>query len=267
MGASTEIAWTDSTFNPWWGCQRVSPGCENCYAETFDKRVGRADWGPGSLHRFFGDKHWNEPIKWNREAQAAGVRRRVFCASMADVFEDRRDLDEHRDRLWRLIAATPMLDWLLLTKRPENLAPMLPWRSPGAAPWGNVWIGTTVEDQKRADLRLPLLRLVPAIVRFVSFEPLLGPVSVDLAGLHWAIIGGESGHRARPFDLDWARSLLVQARVAGCAPFVKQMGDASVWPLAEGALHSLRAGRVRLKPKGGDPAEWPADLRVREFPR
>src|SRR5688572_457301 len=111
MGANSAIEWTDNTFNPWWGCQRVSPGCEHCYAETFDRRVhgrGNEHWGPSADRRFFGDKHWAEPRKWNREAEESGVRQRVFCASMADVFEDRRDLDDQRARLWDLIRETPM---------------------------------------------------------------------------------------------------------------------------------------------------------------
>ena len=146
MGEKTGIAWTDSTFNPWHGCQRVSPGCELCYAETFDARFGEPHWGPKAPRRFFGDKHWNEPLKWNRAAEASGVRRRVFCASMADVFEDRPDLVEHRLRLWKLIEATPHLDWLLLTKRPENIHRMLPKPTVDAdgntRPYfSNVWLG------------------------------------------------------------------------------------------------------------------------------
>lgn len=122
MGIETEIAWTDSTFNPWWGCQRVSPGCERCYAETFAKRVGLQVWGPKQERRFFGEKHWREPLRWNEQAAKAGARRRVFCASMADVFEERLDLAAARARLFGLIRLTPSLDWLLLTKRPENAA-------------------------------------------------------------------------------------------------------------------------------------------------
>jgi hypothetical protein len=127
MGKETGIAWTDATFNPWWGCQRVSPGCEHCYAEAQAKRYGHAVWGPESTtaRRFFGDKHWNEPRKWNADARAKFEVRRVFCASMADVFEDNRDLDGWRDRLWDLIEATPSLNWQLLTKRPENIARLI----------------------------------------------------------------------------------------------------------------------------------------------
>lgn len=119
MGAATEIAWTDATFNPWWGCVRVSPGCENCYAESFAKRTGNAVWGVQAPRRFFPDKHWSEPRKWNAAAEKAGIRKRVFCASMADAFERREELDPWRAKLFALIEETPWLDWQLLTKRPE----------------------------------------------------------------------------------------------------------------------------------------------------
>lgn len=226
-------------FNPWWGCSRVSPACQHCYAETFAHRYGHDIWGKDSERRFFGDKHWNEPLRWNRKAEADGVRRRVFCASMADVFEARADLDEHRARLWELIAATPWLDWLLLTKRPASVHVLAPARwfvEPGnllceacggsaSLPLGttcneheprmtgwpaNVWIGTTVEDQQRADERLPLLRSIPAPVRFLSCEPLLGPLDLDLTGISWVIVGGESGPGARPMDPEWVRTLREQ---------------------------------------------------------
>lgn len=146
MSEHSSIEWTDHTFNPWWGCARVSPACEHCYAETFSKRLGQKIWGVRAERRFFGDPHWREPLKWDRRAAKIGERHRVFCGSMCDIFEDRRDLDVHRERLWRLMAETPNLDWLLLTKRPENVALMAPWREP----WPfNVWLGTTVEDQNR----------------------------------------------------------------------------------------------------------------------
>ena len=178
MGADSKIEWTDHSFNPWWGCTRVSPGCEHCYAEAFDHRLGRADWGVKAERRFFGEKHWREPLKWDAEAARAGERRRVFCASMADVFEDREDLAAERAKVFSLITFTPHLDWLLLTKRPENMERLAP------AAWvhgwpTNVWAGCTVEDQKRADERIPHLLRVPAAVRFLSCEPLLGPVRLD----------------------------------------------------------------------------------------
>lgn len=184
MGEKSSIEWTDHTFNPWWGCTRVSPGCVHCYAETFDKRVhgkDRAHWGVKAGRRFFGDKHWNEPLRWNASAAKAGVRERVFCASMADVFEDRPELVEHRARLFALILATPSLDWLLLTKRPEKMV-RLAEEAGWEGDWpSNVWAGCTVEDQQRADERIPELLLVPAAVRFLSCEPLIGAVDLGLS--------------------------------------------------------------------------------------
>ena len=264
MGVLTEIAWTDHTFNPWWGCQRVSPGCEHCYAETFSKRVGLKVWGPTSDRRFFGEKHWNDPIKWNREALKAGVRRRVFCASMADVFEDRRDLDPWRIKLWRLIEDTPDLDWQLLTKRPENMLTLASecWR--GEWP-DNIWAGTTAEDQAHYDRRWPKLAMVPARVHFISHEPALGPIEIHeaLGGddspifPDWVITGGESGPGARPYEIRWARNLSMSAPV-DTAVFVKQMGSHALW----------NGARLRFESaKGGDPSEWPESGMVGGWPR
>jgi protein gp37 len=244
-GGST-IEWTDYTFNPWWGCHRVSPACQHCYADTWAHRLGMDLWGKNADRRFFGEKHWAEPLKWNARAERDGVRRRVFCASMADVFEDRADLDEHRRRLWRLITETPQLDWLLLTKRPDCIGRMVPWYwSWNGGEWPeNVWVGTTVEDQQRAIERIPRLLAVPAPVRFLSCEPLLGPVDLDrMASIvrtlreadpdtpftrewpDWVICGGESGHGARPLDPAWARSLQQQCEQGGVPFFFKQWGD------------------------------------------
>ena len=275
MGKETEIAWTDHTFNPCWGCQRVSPGCERCYAETFAKRTGHNVWGPSAEYRRFGDKHWNEPLKWNRDAGSEGVRRRVFCASMADVF-DLRGPVEDRARLWKLIIETPHLDWLLLTKRPQNIAELAPapWVTKGFPP--NVWLGTTVEDQKRAEERIPVLLDIPAAVRFLSCEPLLGPINVGSylgnggdvwpSHLDWVICGGESGPGARPFALEWAERLLNQCAAAGVPFFMKQLGAFTVSEQRT-TLEGEWAWRAGLKDrKGGDPAEWPEELRVRQFP-
>ncbi len=238
MGAKTKIQWTDHTFNCWWGCTRVSPGCENCYAETFAKRFG-VQWGAKEKRRLFGNKHWAEPLTWNTAAAHAGERRRVFCASMADVFEARRDLDDERTRLWTLIVQTPHLDWQLLTKRPDNMLRLTPpwWRSSWPP---NAWAGCTVEDQLRADERIPDLLKVPAL-HFLSCEPLLS--AVDLTRLHddemgarwnaltmgidWVICGGESGRNARPMQLDWVRSLRDQCVAAGVAFHFKQWGQSA----------------------------------------
>lgn len=264
MGAESKIEWCHHTFNPWWGCQRVSPGCEHCYAESFAKRVGLKVWGPesaGTPRRFFGDKHWAEPLKWNDRAAKLGVRERVFCASMADVFEDRADLIEPRARLYTLIAQTPSLDWLLLTKRPENIARMLL-----GARRENVWLGTTTEDQQRADQRLPHLLACAhlAAKTFVSYEPALGPVDfhyalepsqrdADLRGADsrwniapfgvrpdWIIAGGESGSKARPMREEWVRSVRGQCVDAGIAFFYKQKLDGRTkvsLPLLDGERH------------------------------
>lgn len=246
MGEVTKIAWCHHSYNPWWGCTKISPGCARCYASTFDKRVGGDNWKPDGPRRFFGDKHWAEPLKWNRAAEKAGVRRRVFCASMADVFEDRRDLDEHRARLWKLIDATPHLDWLLLTKRPDVMRRLWPWATAPA----NVWAGTTMEDQEHADYRADDLLRVPAVVHFASVEPMLGPVSLwamlkgkirdeslaalrspPLPGLTWVICGAESGHGARPAQVQWYRDLRDQCAVAGVPFLLKQAFRDEAGPL------------------------------------
>lgn len=209
MGKATAIEWTDHTFNPWWGCTKVSPGCDHCYAEVWARRVGQAVWGHKEPRRFFSAAHWKQPRAWNTEATESGTRRRVFCASMADVFEDRRDLDAARKQLWQIIADTPQLDWQLLTKRPQNVARLAPWKKQ----WpGNVWLGTTVEDQPRAALRIPILLRIPAKVRFLSCEPLVGPVDLSKfvrgnVDINWIIAGGESGPGARPMEPAWVRQL------------------------------------------------------------
>jgi len=260
MAQNSSIEWTDHTFNPWWGCVKVSQGCANCYAQTLDGRYNAKDphWGPNAPRRFFGEKHWNEPIKWNRDAETVGERRRVFCASMADVFEqlptnhpDRDQMNLERCRLFRLIAQTPWLDWLLLTKRPENIIPSLRWCEAAATdgfyqfyskwldgnPPTNIWLGTSVENQEAADKRIPHLLEVPARVRFLSCEPLLGPVDLNPylwppknfgnvpQWIHWVIVGGESGSDARPMHPERARSLRNQCNAAEVAFFMKQWGS------------------------------------------
>jgi protein gp37 len=218
---------------------KVSPACKHCYAESWSKRVGQAVWGINAERRFFSERHWDEPLRWDAEAEKRGVRHRVFCASMADVFEDRRDLDPWRERLWSLIAKTPNLDWLLLTKRPEAVAPMVPWVQPWPA---NVWIGTTAEDQEWAEERLPHLAKLPAAVRFISAEPLLGPLDLSRwmgETIDWVITGGESGPKARPSSPSWFRGLLNQCMAADVAFHFKQWGD---WAPGQGiSLAKLRA--------------------------
>ncbi len=225
MGENSKIEWTTHTFNPWWGCTKVSEACKHCYAESWAKRVGQRVWGPGSDRRLFGESHWRQPHRWNSKAQDQPERPRVFCASMADVFEDREELQPWRSKLWEVIEATPNLDWLLLTKRPQNVLRLSGW----SRSWPtNVWLGTTIELQKRADELLPYLAAVPAHVRFISAEPLLGPLQIDPwlgSTINWVITGGESGPKARPAAPTWFRELLLQCMRADVPFHFKQWGD------------------------------------------
>ena len=225
MGEHSAIEWTHHTFNPWIGCARVSPACENCYAELQEAvRWKRVEWGPHAPRHVTSDDNWRKPLTWDRKARILGERHRVFCASLSDVFEDRRDLDVHRERLWRLIEQTPSLEWLLLTKRPQHVRTLAPWHDDWPA---NVWLGTTVEDQRRAAERLPHLVEHPAVVRFLSVEPLLGPLDLrsHLHQIDWIILGGESGPGSRPMQIDWARSVRDQCGEFGVPLFFKQWGN------------------------------------------
>ena len=258
MGADSKIQWTDHTFNPWWGCTKVSPGCDHCYAETFDRRVGGAHWGKGAPRREFGQKHWNEPLKWNAVALRDRKPMCVFCASMADWTDAEAPAGavEQLHALWR---ATPWLQWLMLTKRPARIARCLP------PDWGhgyaNVWLGTTVDDVKHGLPRIDVLQNIPARVRFLSVEPQVEDLgNVYLDGIHWVIMGGESGPGARPYDPQWARDILHQCRMQGAAPFVKQMG--AVWA----RTNKARLSDGRPDTHGGNWDNWPSELRVREFP-
>lgn len=256
MAKNSSIEWTHHTFNPWWGCVKVSPACKNCYAEAWAKRLGLSMWGPRAQRRFFSDAHWKEPLRWNREAERDGERRRVFCASMADVFEARAELDETRHRLWRLIEETPALDWLLLTKRPERIGRCVPW----AEAWPrNIWLGTTAETQKWLDKRVPaLLKYAQAAVLFISAEPLLGALDARPylpapgktgRSLDWIIAGGESGAKARPMNPSWARDLRDQVISSGAKFHFKQWGHWS--PEALGVDREHR--RVEVLGRDGKP--------------
>ncbi|MBL8471386.1 MAG: phage Gp37/Gp68 family protein [Rhodocyclaceae bacterium] len=271
MGADTRIEWCDHTFNPWYGCQRVSPGCDHCYAEGWAKRSGLVHWGPAAERRRSSPAYWRQPLRWNEAAKRAGVRARVFCASLADVF-DRAVPPAWRADLFALIAMTPHLDWLVLTKRIGNAAEMI-----AAArlcegedvfyhdPIRNIWLGATVVNQAEADRDIPKLLATPAAKRFLSIEPMLGPVELDriqvqtfpmaagyidalrghrflesaytgggrpladdppdMPTLNWVICGGESGRGARPMHPDWVRSLRDQCARSSVPFLFKQWGE------------------------------------------
>lgn len=287
MSETTSIAWCDSTWNPWEGCSKISPGCDSCYAEARNQRFhGGVNWGPGAPRRRTSPAYWRQPLAWDRKARESGKPWRVFCGSLCDVFDNEVPEGRRRD-LFELICATDNLTWLLLTKRIGNAKTMLPihwWGKDGPPP--NVWIGATVVNQEEADRDIPKLLRVPAAVRFLSIEPMLEPIDLrshlqghcpehDFPGgfclerhhagvqhLSWVIVGGESdqpGHRARPFNIEWARDIVRQCKAAGVPAFVKQIGDAAT--NREGEPHPTIARA------GADPSEWPEDLRVREFPR
>lgn len=226
MARNSRIEWTDHTFNPWWGCAKVSPACDHCYAEAWARRVGLDLWSTKKPRRFLSDNYWRQPHVWNKKSKREGRRARVFCASMADVFELRKGLSRWRQRLWTTINETPWLDWLLLTKRPHLVRHLAPWGSD----WpDNVWLGTTVESQRWVDRRLPHLAQSPARIRFLSCEPLLDVIKLDdwLARdvVHWVIAGGESGPKARPSDPVWFYAIRDQC-AAHATPFhFKQWGD------------------------------------------
>lgn len=273
MAEKSKISWTTSTFNPWRGCVKVSPGCKFCYADRLAARnpLVLGEWGPQGTRVLASPAGWRAVEKWNREA-TPGVPHYVFCCSLADVFEDwpgklsnsrgqllELGLQDVRDQLWRLIRATPNLTWQLLTKRPENIPRMMP-----RGEWPNVWLGTSLETQEyawRLDALAEARRVIRCPVGFCSAEPLLG--ALDLRGhlpeLEWLIIGGESGGGARPMHCDWAREIIEQCGRAGVACFVKQLGKRPVagrYPLALSSDPGHNA----------DPADWPPDLQVQEFP-
>jgi protein gp37 len=306
MGEITGIAWCDHTFNPWIGCTKVHTGCKGCYAEALaTTRLGR-EWGPGAERRSTSAANWRLPYRWAKAAAKAGVRRRVFCASLADVLDEEAPT-EAQARLWQVIrdtapeahprcgagaehvaSACPRgvhahvpglmggLDWLLLTKRPERWA-LIPEDVRRL-----VWFGTSISDQETADQWI--LRLLTAEgfrLLWLSVEPQIGPISFNrctawdpnehsfyLEGISWVVVGGESSqgrHQARPYDLKWPRGLLAECRAAGVPFFHKQLGDA---PVEMETAHDVRRdwdSPIRAH-HGADPAEWPEDLRVREFP-
>lgn len=254
MADTTNIEWCDSTFNPWIGCTKVSPACDHCYAETLANRFGWANWGNHPRQRT-SKATWGNPRKWQRQADRFfaehGRRRRVFCASLADVFDNQVPA-AWRDDLWQLIRETPDLDWLLLTKRPQSIAKMKPlfWNEIR----GRVWLGVTAENQIEADRRMPyLVKHRDCAILFVSHEPALGSVDYSpwIAQLDWIISGGESGPNARPMHPDWARASRDQCVTAGVPFFFKQWGEWGLEkPRAGGDLGGdMRRDRVRIVEK------------------
>lgn len=294
MADQTAIEWADSTFNPWMGCTKISPACDHCYAERDTARLGLVGWGPGAPRVRTSATNWRKPVQWNDrlfwrciactwrgegvvtaedghrcpacDGKAVEARRRVFCASLADVFDNEVN-PQWRDDLFDLIAATPNLDWLLLTKRIGNVRGMLPatWTIGATKPWPNVWLGATICNQAEADRDIPKLLAIPAAKRFLSIEPMLGPIHLNairdphfrtlgsaLSGcgyqskVDWVIVGGESGPHARPMHPDWVRSLRDQCTAAG-APFLfKQWGE---WrPPIDGEHYDTSMGRAQRVP-------------------
>lgn len=287
MGQETRISWCDATWSPWRGCSKVSAGCANCYAEALSKRNPSVlgTWGENGTRVIAAEPAWRMPLRWNRQAKETGKRLSVF-PSLCDPFEEREQLDRVLARLLKLIHMTPQLDWLLLTKRPElieyrleratNCRPTTQDEEDGAelaSQWRigcvmpNIWLGVSVENQEWADKRIPHLLQIPASVRFLSCEPLLGPINLacdkcrsswgspdpsdwfDCMGdrkIDWIIIGGESGPHHRPMEIDWLRSLVRQCRAASVSCLVKQ--DSHRLPGQQGCI--------------------PADLwDVKEFPK
>lgn len=336
MGEKSKIEWTDHTFNHCWGCAKVHAGCKNCYAEAWARRWG-VGWGLGGPRACVSEKIWANPIRWNERAKRRGVRERVFCASMADVFENwggqvtqtrriapkvfvqdegwiDRDgqfrffsspadkgvlesqgmrplrLDDLRKRLFELIDATPYLDWQILTKRPENIQEKWVSRVELQTDLNevefrrNVWLGTSISDQESHDRQIDAISGVGNLtpLRFLSIEPLLEPIKLDLVEIEWVIVGGESGPRARPYIVEHAADIIRQCLRANVPVFHKQLGSFPVttninqfeYDGNSAAWGDYAAGaRFRLShPKGADMGEWPViedsdiTLDVREFP-
>jgi protein gp37 len=278
MSRITGIGWTHATWSPWWGCVECSPACDNCYARDLAHRFGFDVWGRDKPRRFFGEKHWAEPLKWNREAGRKGIRLRVF-PSMCDPFErysgpDAAKMLRARGEFLELVEFTPHLDWLLTTKRPQEIRRMIPpaWLQ---TPRHNVWYIVTIESPEYY-WRWHEVAKVPGVVRGISYEPALKPIRIrdmvhsmrldDVLALpvdrefpDWMILGGESGHKARLFNLDtMAVPLIAECRQLGVSVFFKQTGD-----------HYSMEGSdqlVNITGKGDKPEEWPEMLRVQEYP-
>jgi protein gp37 len=293
---NSSIEWTHHTFNPWRGCTKVSAGCDHCYAEAGSHRNPKVlgEWGPIANRVVAAEPYWKQPLRWNRDAAGQGTRHRVFCASLADVFEDRDDLIPHRTRLLKTIALTQHLDWLLLTKRPHRINDLLLKSGFNTTAFTeerfkNVWLGTSIENQATAQFRLPELIAVQARLRFLSMEPLLGPVNLKSwlnwkectckgeyspceycnahgprMDINWVIIGGESGADSRPCHLNWIEGIVEQCYEAECPVFVKQLGAN---PQASDDEYGRFLMNLTDHKNGGDITEFPPNLQKREFPR
>jgi protein gp37 len=259
MGETSGIQWTDATWNPWTGCHKISPGCKFCYMYTDKKRYGQ---DPSVVRR--SKTTFNDPLKWKEP-------RKVFTCSWSDWFIE--EADGWRDEAWEVIKRTPQHTYQILTKRPERISGHLP------ADWGwgypNVWLGTSIENQETASRVMPLSQ-VNCVVRFLSIEPLLGPLDLGFgyARIDWLIVGGESGPGARAMKREWIDRILYDAKLTDVPVFVKQLGAAFSDEVNGIAGKSLKIPSEavplfsrRLKdPKGGDWTEWPEQLRIREFP-
>lgn len=267
MAEFSKIEWTDHTFNPWTGCTNISPGCDHCYAEAWSKRSGHVKWGNNPRKRTT-DAYWKAPLIWQGKADEFsakhGRRQRVFCASLADAFDNQADPAWRAD-LFQIIKDTPTLDWLLLTKRPQNIRKMLPpdWGDEG---YSNVWLGFTAEDQSHYDQRWPHMKRVPATVKFVSYEPAIGPLRLreDDSQPDWVICGGESGSGARRMNPQWARDIVEDCRQLGIAPFFKQWGAYDNNPMIAEQRLPLADAKV-LDPHGKGGGLLDGQI-IRDFP-
>ena len=263
MGEITKIEWTDHTFNPWIGCSNVSPGCDNCYAESMNKFRGWTEWGPHGKRNRTSESNWKKPLTWNK----SGKSQMVFCASLADVFDNKSPVGARED-LWSLIRETTNLQWQLLTKRPQNIRKYMP------ADWGeegyqNVWLGITTENQTEFDRRWKILQDIPAPIRFISYEPAIGPVRIppSLETVpDWVIFGGESGHTTRLAKADWARCILGDCRQRNIAFFLKQWGDYKSNPLVTEHGYTVMDAKHEDVPENGKGGGLLDGLLYREFP-
>ena len=267
MAKQTNISWCNHTFNPWIGCTKVSAECRDCFAEAVagSKPLIKTPWGPGKARRPASEQTWRDPVRWNAAAVHSGERKKVFCASMSDVFDHEAPAGA-RSRLFALIQSTPHLDWQLLTKRPERIREQLQeigvWER---LPLPNVWIGFSAGDQENFDKRWPIIRQIPAVVRFCSYEPAIGPIVLpaDTVGqLDWLICGGETHqekYMGRKMDPEWAQSIRDQCLRKGVSFFFKQWGN---W-IPEGDRHDWHG---KTSARFGKEGEILGNLKWKQFP-